>query len=306
MFTYLVRRLLVAIPTLLGVATICFLLLHMVPGDPAQVMAGPGASPEQVEQLRHQFGLDQPLFRQYLTYMGHLLQGDLGTSARTGNTVMDEIATRMPFTIELAVVAMLIAGVVGITFGVIAAVRRNTAVDTALSGVSVLGVSMPVYWIGLMLVLVFAVNLKWLPAAGADTPASYILPAITLALFPIGFISRQVRASMIEALGQDYIRTSYAKGLGRSAVIFRHGLRNALLPVTTIMGLQFGQLLGGAILTETIFAWPGMGRLLVDSIESRDYAVVQGVVFLFAVALIIINLITDVLYCLIDPRIRYD
>lgn len=306
MIGYAARRLMVAVPTLWGVATISFLLLHLIPGDPARVMAGPAASPETVARLRHQFGLDRSLPDQYLTYLGNLLRGDFGTSARTGNPVMTEIAARAPFTIELAVFAIIIAAVAGTLFGVVAAVRRNSAADTALSGFSVLGVSMPVYWVGLLLVLLFAVNLRWLPAAGANSLDSYILPGVTLALFPIGFISRQVRASMIEVLGQDFIRTSYAKGIGRAGVVIRHGLRNALLPVTTVIGLQFGQLLGGAILTETIFAWPGLGRLLVDSISSRDYAVVQGVVFLFAVALIVINLVTDILYSYIDPRIRYD
>lgn len=306
MIGYAVRRLLVAIPTLWGVATISFLLLHLIPGDPARVMAGPAATPVQIAQLRHQFGLDRSLLSQYFTYMGRLLRGDFGTSTRTGNSVISEIGARAPYTVELAVVAIVIAAVVGTTFGVLAAVRRNSPLDTTLSGVSVLGVSLPVYWVGLLFVMVFAVNLHWLPAAGANTPDSYVLPGVTLALFPIGFISRQVRASMIEVLGQDFIRTSYAKGLSRSAVVIRHGLRNALLPVTTVIGLQFGQLLGGAILTETIFAWPGLGRLLVDSINSRDYAVVQGVVFLFAVTLIVINLITDILYSYIDPRIRYD
>jgi ABC-type dipeptide/oligopeptide/nickel transport system permease component len=305
MLSYIARRLLVAIPTLIGVATISFMLLRLIPGDPARVMAGPAASAQTVERLRHQFGLDQPVLQQYLNYIGKLLRGDLGTSARTGTPVIDEITARAPFTVELAIVAIVIAALVGTGLGVLASLRRNGYLDTAVTAVSVIGVSMPVYWVGLLLILTFAVHLRWFPAAGADTPTSYILPGVTLSLFAIGFISRQVRASMIEVLGQDFIRSSYAKGLGRSAVVLRHGLRNALLPVTTVIGLQFGQMLGGAILTETIFAWPGVGRYLVDSISSRDYAAVQGVVFLFAVALIVINLVTDILYSYIDPRIRY-
>lgn len=306
MLGYSVRRLLVAMPTLWGVATISFLLLHLIPGDPAKVMAGPTATPQDVQRLRHQFGLDRPLGAQYLSYLGRLVRGDFGVSTRTGNSVLSEISARAPFTIQLAIFAIIIAALVGTTLGVIAAVKRNTMIDTLLSGLSVLGVSMPVYWVGLLLVMLFAVQFQWLPAAGADTPSSYILPGFSLALFPLGFIARQVRASMIEVLGQDFIRTSYAKGLGRTAGVLRHGLRNALLPVTTVIGLQFGQMMGGAILTETIFAWPGVGRLLVDSIGDRDYASVQGVLFLFAVALIIINLLTDILYSYIDPRIRLD
>jgi peptide/nickel transport system permease protein len=306
MLEYAARRLLVAIPTLWGVATISFLLLHLIPGDPARVMAGPAATAADVARLRQQFGLDRPLLEQYFGYLGDLVRGDLGIAARTGNSVLSEITARAPFTVQLALFAIVLATVVGTLLGVLAAVRRNSMLDTVLSAVSVLGVSMPVYWVGLLFVLLFAVQLQWLPAAGANTVSSYILPGVTLALFPIGFISRQVRASMIEVLGQDYIRTSYAKGLGRTAVVVRHGLRNALLPVTTVIGLQFGQMLGGAILTETIYAWPGLGRLLVDAISNRDYTVVQGVLFLFAIALIVVNLVTDLLYSYIDPRIRFD
>ncbi len=306
MFVYVVRRLAVAIPTLFGVATISFLLLRLIPGDPARVMAGPAASAETVARLRHQFGLDKPVLEQYLSYMGRLLRGDFGTSARTGNSVLSEIGSRAPFTLQLAIVAIVIAVVVGVSLGVIAAVMRDTIVDTGVTAVSVLGVSMPVYWVGLLLVMAFSVHLHWFPAAGAQSLSSYVLPGVTLALFAIGFIARQVRASMIEVMGQDFIRTSYAKGLGTTSVVLKHGLRNALVPVTTVVGLQFGQMLGGAILTETIFAWPGIGRLLVDSINNRDYAQVQGVVVLFAVALIVVNLVTDVLYAYIDPRIRYD
>lgn len=305
MLSYIARRLLVAIPTLLGVATISFMLLRLIPGDPAKVMAGPAAAPQTVERLRHQFGLDRSLVHQYLSFIGKLVRGDLGTSARTGTPVIQEISSRAPYTVELAIVAILIATLVGTTLGVLASLKRNGYLDTFVTGVSVIGVSMPVYWVGLLLILTFSVNLGWFPAAGANTASSYVLPGVTLSLFAMGFISRQVRASMIEVLGHDFIRTSYAKGLGKTAVVLKHGLRNALLPVTTVIGLQFGQMLGGAILTETIFAWPGVGRYLVDSITSRDYAAVQGVVFLFAVALIAINLVTDVLYSYIDPRIRY-
>jgi peptide/nickel transport system permease protein len=306
MLSYVVRRVLIAIPTLFGVATISFLLMRIIPGDPARVMAGPQATPENVAQLRHQLGLDASLGTQYVRYLSRLLHGNLGVSARTGSAVVDEIRTRLPFTVQLALMAIVIAVIVGCTLGILAAVRRDSWVDVVLSAVSVLGVSMPVYWVGLLLVILFSVTLKWLPAAGAGTTSSYILPSITLSLFATGFISRQTRSSMLEVLNQDFIRSARAKGLSQTAIIFRHALRNAALPVITVVGLQFGQLLGGAILTETIFAWPGIGRLLVDSINSRDYSTVQGVVFLFAIALIVVNLVTDLLYSYVDPRIRYD
>jgi peptide/nickel transport system permease protein len=306
MLTYIARRCLIAIPTLLGVATISFMLMRIIPGDPAKVMAGPQASAEQVAQLRHQLGLDDSLSAQYGKYLDRLLHGNLGTSARTGSSVISEISSRAPFTVELALMAMVIAVLLGCTLGIIAAVRRDSWLDAVLSAVSVIGVSMPVYWVGLLFVLLFAVNLHWLPAAGAGSLSAYVLPSVTLSLFATGFISRQTRSSMLEVLGQDFIRSARAKGLGRGAVILRHGLRNASLPVITVVGLQFGQLLGGAILTETIFAWPGIGRLLVDSIASRDYSTVQGVVLLFAIALIVVNLATDLLYSYVDPRIRYD
>lgn len=306
MLTYVARRLLISIPTLFGVATISFMLMRIIPGDPAKLMAGPQASESQVAQLRHQLGLDDSLGAQYVKYLSRLVHGDLGISARTGSSVLSEITARVPFTVQLAVLAIAIAVVVGCTLGIIAAVRRDSWVDAVLSAVSVLGVSMPVYWVGLLLVLLFAVTLHWLPAAGAGSSSSYILPAVTLSLFATGFISRQTRSSMLEVLGQDFIRSARAKGLSRGSIILRHGLRNASLPVITVVGLQFGQLLGGAILTETIFAWPGIGRLLVDSIASRDYSTVQGVVLLFAIALIVVNLLTDIIYSYVDPRIRYE
>ncbi|MBO0704165.1 MAG: ABC transporter permease [Candidatus Dormibacteraeota bacterium] len=306
MVTYIVRRVLIAIPTLVGAATVSFLLMRLIPGDPARVIAGVNAPPADVARIRHQLGLDEPLWQQYVHFIGNLFQLNLGISARTGQSVLGEILGRLPYTIELAVIATAIAIVVGLTLGVLAATRHNSALDVAISALAVFGVSIPVFWTGLLLIILFAVDLRLLPAAGANQPTGFVLPSLTLALFSVGFIARQTRGSMLEVLGLDYVRTARAKGAGRSAVLLKHALRNALLPVVTAIGLSFGQLLGGAILTETIYSWPGVGRLLVDSISSRDYATVQGTVFLFAVALILVNLVTDLVYAYVDPRIRYD
>jgi ABC-type dipeptide/oligopeptide/nickel transport system permease component len=270
------------------------------------VIAGVNATPEDVTRIRHQLGLDQPAWKQYLEFVGNLFRLNLGTSTRTGQPVLDEITSRLPYTIELALISVAIAVVVGIALGVIAASHHNTAVDVAISSIAVLGVSIPVFWTGLLLIILFAVDLRMLPAAGASEPTGFVLPSLTLALFSVGFIARQTRGAMLEVLGLDYIRTARAKGAARGAVLLKHALRNALLPIVTVIGLQFGQLLGGAILTETIYSWPGVGRLLTDSISSRDYATVQGVVFVFAVSLIVVNLFTDLVYAYVDPRIRYD
>jgi peptide/nickel transport system permease protein len=303
--TYLVRRVLVSLPTVLGVATVIFLLVHLLPGDPARVIAGVNATPADVERIRHQIGLDQPGWQQYLSYLARLAHGDLGTSTHTLNPVTAEIAARAPYTAALASLSIVIAIAVGVAAGVVAATRRNTVVDLLISGAAIAGVSIPVYWLGLMLVVLFAIDFRVLPAAGAGGPTSIVLPAITLASFSVGFIARQTRSAMLEVLGQDFVRTARAKGAAERRVLLRHALRNALLPVVTTIGLQFGTLLGGAVLTETVFAWPGIGRLLVDSIFFRDFPVVQGVVLLIAVAFIAVNLVTDLVYAVVDPRIRY-
>jgi peptide/nickel transport system permease protein/oligopeptide transport system permease protein len=303
--TYVARRALAGIPTLWGVATVVFVMARLLPGDPARVIAGVLASPEDVERIRQQMGLNQPLAVQYLDFLGSLLRLDLGTSAHTGAPVIEEIVSRLPYTIELAVVALAVAIVAGVLAGVVAAIRRNTPLDLLVSGLSVFGVSMPVYWLGLMLIIVFAIDLHLLPAAGADEPTSILMPALTLALFSIGLIARMTRSSMLEVLGQDYVRTARAKGAPFRSVVFRHALRNALLPVITVIGLQFGALLGGAVVTETVFAWPGVGRLLVDSIFFRDYPVVQGLVLMFGTTFVVINLLVDLLYAYVDPRIHY-
>lgn len=303
---YLARRLLLALPTLVGAATLTFILVRLIPGDPARVMLGPDATPSEITQFRHQLGFDQSVLVQYLTYMGRLFRGDLGTSAVSGRPVIDEIGARAMNTIELAVAAMLLALIIGGLLGIIAALKRDSIWDVALSGVSVAGVSMPVYWIGLLLVIVFAVNLRWLPSSGSGSWQHIVLPTVTLSFFAVGFLSRQTRSALIDTLEQDYIRSVRARGLSQGAVVMRHALRNASLPIVTVAGLLFAQMLGGAILTETIFSWPGLGQLLVNSINARDYVTVQALVFVFAVTLIVVNLLTDFLYAYLDPRIKYD
>jgi peptide/nickel transport system permease protein/oligopeptide transport system permease protein len=303
--TYVGRRLLAAIPTLWGVATAAFIMARLLPGDPARVIAGVLATQDQVDNLHRQLGLDQPLPVQYLEYLGSLARLDLGTSAHFGDPVSAEIGSRLPYTAELALAALAIATVVGVLGGVAAALRRNTMVDLAISTVSVLGISMPTYWLGLMLIVVFAVQLRLLPAAGADSPGSIVLPAVTLGMLSVGLIARMTRSSLLEVLAQDYVRTARAKGVSPARVVLAHALRNALVPILTSIGLQLGALLGGAVLTESVFGWPGVGRLLLDSIFSRDYPMVQGLVLLFAVTYIVVNLLVDLLYVVVDPRVRY-
>jgi len=303
--TYVARRVVASVPTLWGVATVVFVMARLLPGDPARVIAGVLASPEDVERIRQQMGLDQPLWVQYGNFLGSLLRLNLGTSAHTNAPVIEEIGSRLPYTIELAVVALVLAVTIGVLAGVAAAIRRNTMLDLLISSFSVFGVSMPVYWLGLMMIILFAIDLHLLPAAGADEPTSILMPAVTLALFSLGLIARMTRSSMLEVLGQDYVRTARAKGAPLRSVVFRHALRNALLPIMTVIGLQFGALLGGAVVTETVFAWPGVGRLLIDSIFFRDYPVVQGLVLMFGTTFVAINLLVDVSYAWLDPRIRY-
>jgi len=303
--TYIARRVLSGVPTLWGVATVVFVMARLLPGDPARVIAGVLASPEDVERIRQQMGLDKPLWVQYGNFLGSLLRLNLGTSAHTNAPVIEEIGSRLPYTIELAVVALVLAVTIGVLAGVAAALRRNTMLDLLISSFSVFGVSMPVYWLGLMMIIVFAIYLHLLPAAGADEPTSIVMPAVTLALFSLGLIARMTRSSMLEVLGQDFVRTARAKGAPVRSVVFRHALRNALLPIMTVIGLQFGALLGGAVVTETVFSWPGVGRLLIDSIFFRDYPVVQGLVLMFGTTFVVVNLLVDLLYAYVDPRIHY-
>jgi peptide/nickel transport system permease protein len=302
---YLGQRLVASVVTLLGVSVIVFLMVRLLPGDPARVLAGMLATDEDVVRIRTQLGFDRPLHVQYGIFLARLARGDLGRSARTSEPVLRELGPRLAATLRLAVIAAGLAAVVGVLAGLLAATRPYSAFDYGLSVLTLFGVSMPVYWLGMMLIIVFAIHLNWLPAAGAEGPASAILPALTLAAFSVALIARMTRSSMLEVLGQDFVRTARAKGLGERGVVARHGLRNAMIPVLTVIGLQFGALLGGAVLTESVFGWPGMGQLLVESIFSRDYPMVQGIVLVFSALFILTNLVVDLLYAVIDPRIHY-
>ena len=293
-----------AIPVLFGVSLAVFLMVHLIPGDPAALIAGTDATRADVENVRQSLGLDRPLPVQYIGFVGKALTGDFGKSFRTGRPVLEEIAPRYLNTVALGAIALAIAVVIGMATGIVSAVRRHTAFDNAALLLSLAGVSMPTFFLGLLLMLVFSVWLGWLPLSGKDTWAHYILPAITLSTASIAVISRIMHASLIEVLNEDYVRTARAKGQRESLVIWRHAVRNALIPVVTVSGLQLGYLLGGAVVTETVFAWPGLGRLLVQSILARDFPVVQASVLLLATTFVVINLLTDLIYGLLDPRIR--
>jgi peptide/nickel transport system permease protein len=332
---YILKRLLNLIPVLLGITLLVFILLHLIPGDPAQILAGTRATPEIVEGIREQLGLNKPLPVQYLLFLGNLLHFNLGNSIMSGASIIQEIAIRWPATFELSLAAMLIALILGIPAGVLAAVRKNSAIDNLTMSGSLVGVSMPVFWLGLLLIYLFAVNWQWLPPglrisqevassfkpltgfyvldallqlnwkALKDVLAHLVLPALTLSTIPLAIIARITRSAMLEVLSQDYIRTARAKGVLERWVIFKHALKNALLPVVTIIGLQFGTLLSGAILTETIFSWPGIGFWIYDGILNRDYPVVQGGVIFVSISFVLINLLVDISYAFLDPRIQY-
>jgi peptide/nickel transport system permease protein len=302
---FAVGRLVAAIPTLFGVTLIVFFMVRVLPGDPARLLAGLNASQDEVERIRDQLGLTRPVPLQYAIFLRGLVHGDLGRSIITQAPVIQEIASRLPQTAVLAVTATITAGVLGIISGIIVSTRPYTSGDYLVTFLALAGVSIPVYWLGLMLMLVFAVSLHLVPAGGAAGPTSLILPSITLAAFSMAVIERMTRSSMLEALRQDYVRTARAKGLVERVVVSRHALRNALIPVVTVIGLQFGALFGGAILTETTFAWPGIGRLLIGAITARDYPVIQGVVLLFALLFQAVNVAVDLFYGYIDPRIKF-
>jgi peptide/nickel transport system permease protein/oligopeptide transport system permease protein len=302
---YVARRLLAAVPTLLGVSLVVFMMVRLLPGDPARMVAGLLASEADVDNLRHQLGLDQPAPIQYIDFLGRLVHFDLGTSVRTGQPVLYEIRERLPWTIELAVTSIALAAALGIGAGLIAALYHNQRLDAVVSALMLFGISMPVYWFGLMLIVVFAIKLQWLPAAGSQDPGAWVLPTLTLAAFSVALIARMTRSTMLEVLRANYVRTARAKGQLERAIIYGHALRNAMLPIVTVVGHQFGTLLGGAVLTETVFGWPGMGQLLVDALFARDYPVVQGIVLTFSTLFILVNLGVDLLYSVLDPRIQY-
>jgi len=304
MFAFLVRRLVGAIPVLLVVSIFVFGFVRLLPGDPARLLAGPDASPQDVEAVRVELGLDKPVWLQYGTWVGHLAQGDLGRSSRTRQPVATEIGERFMPTLWLTVAAMVWATLVGMTIGVISGVRRGQWQDQAGMVLAVSGSSFPAFWLGLLLISVFSVRLGWLPTGGYGTWQHFVLPSFTLGVAVAAVLARFTRSAFVEVAGEDYVRTARAEGLPERLVVWKHALRNALLPVITMTGLQFGFLLGGAVVVETVFAWPGLGRLLVDSVSYRDYPVMQAEILLFSLEFILINLAVDVLYAVVNPEIR--
>lgn len=303
---YLLRRLALTIPVLIGVLTLVFALIHLIPGDPVQAMLGETAAPRDVEELRHRLGLDAPLTTQYVQFMRGVARGDLGRSLRTGQPVVASIAERMPATIELALAAVALALVIAIPLGVIAAVKRGTWADHGAMAAALAGVSIPGFWLGPLLALFFAVELGWLPVSGRGTWAHLVLPAVSLGAGLAAVLARITRTTLLEELSQPYVHAVRAKGASPLRVVVRHALRNSLIPVVTVLGLQFGAVLTGTVVTETVFAWPGIGRLLVQSIGFRDYPMVQGCILFIAVTYVTVNLVTDLAYGALDPRIRYE
>ncbi len=332
MLSYIIKRLLWAIPTLLGVSLLVFSMVHMAPGDPALVMLGEHASAQSVAELREQLGLDKPLYEQYIMFVSNAVQGDFGISMASGEPVIDEFMERFPATVELAVFAMFFAVIAGLFAGIISAVKRYSIFDYAAMSTALAGVSMPVFWLGLMLIYFFSVELAWLPVSGRlgyefdiegptglylvdsllvkdydafwDAFKHLILPAIALGTIPMAIVARMTRASMIEVMKEEYIRTARAKGCSRMQVIMVHALKNALLPVLTVIGLMVGTLFAGAILTETTFSWPGIGKWLINAVNQRDFPIIQSTTLIIASMFVIVNLIVDVLYAVVNPRIR--
>jgi peptide/nickel transport system permease protein len=304
MLTFITHRLAGALLVVFGVVTIVFLLIHLIPGDPVEIMLGEAASVTDREALRTALGLDQPLARQFMAYLEGLLRLDLGSSYHSHRPVVELLLERLPATLVLAGMALLITLVMAVPLGIVAAVRRDSLWDSGAMSFSMLGVSVPNFWLGPLLILVFSLGLGWFPVSGRESFGAVVLPAITLGTGLAAVLSRMVRSSMLEVLGEDYMRTARAKGLAPSRVIIHHGLRNALLPVITLLGLQLGALLAGAVITETVFSWPGVGLLTIEAIQSRDYPVVQACVLLISVSYVLINLLTDIAYAWVDPRIR--
>ena len=336
MFKFVLKRLLMLVPTLFGVVTLVFFMVALAPGDPARVMLGERASPEKLEALRIDLGLNKPLIVQYGNYLGRIIRFDFGTSITTGQPVMEEVRDRFPATVELAFFAMIIATFAGVWLGVLSATRRNSWIDLSSMSMALIGVSMPVFWLGLVMIMIFSVGLDLFPTGGRIDVRMYfqpatnfylidtfivflktgdisfftsalhhlILPALTLGTIPLAIIARTTRSSMLEVLRQDYVKTARSAGIKERRVVYRYALRNALLPVVTVVGIQFGMLLSGAILTETIFAWPGIGKWLYHAISARDFPAVQGGIVVISTTFVLINLVVDILYSLINPRIR--
>lgn len=306
MIRYIFKRLAMLIPVLFGVSLVSFSLLQIVPGDPAVMLAGEDANPDFIEAVRKEYGFDQPVTVQYFRFVSRALQGDFGVSIRNREPVINLLKQRFAFTIQLSFLSILIAAFIGLIAGVISATRQYSIFDNLSMVGALFGISMPIFWLGLLLMLVFSVHLRWLPAGGSGELRHLILPAIALGAASAAVIARMTRASMLEVVRQDYIRTARANGLREWVVVYKHALKNAMIPVITVFGLEFGYMLGGAVLTETVFSLPGIGRLMVEGIFQRDYAVVQGSMLLVAGTFVLVNLLTDIAYALFDPKIRYE
>ena len=303
---YVLRRIGLLVPVVLGVVTVVFLIVHLIPGDPVEIMLGEQARAVDREALRHEMGLDKPIHLQYVAFLKGLVRGDLGHSLHTKQPVLTSIARRLPATIELAAAAMAVALLLAIPLGLLAAYKKDSVVDQGSMLFALLGISMPNFWLGPLLIIVFSLKLGWFPVSGRGSLAHVVLPAITLGTAMAAILTRMTRASMLDVIKSDYITTARAKGVRESLVVLKHAFRNALIPVVTIVGLQIGGLLAGSIITETIFAWPGIGRLTIQAINARDYPLVQGCVLIIALGYVLVNFATDLLYGLIDPRIRYE
>jgi ABC-type dipeptide/oligopeptide/nickel transport system permease component len=306
MLRYIIKRIFMLVPVLFGVSVISFSLLHMVPGDPAMILAGDDANPEFIKAVRQEYGLDKPLYVQYGTFIARVVRGDFGTSIRNREPVIKLLRERFLFTMQLSFLAILIAAFIGLIAGVISATRQYSLFDHLSMIGALFGISMPIFWLGLLLMLVFSVYLHWFPAGGKGTLRHLILPAIALGAASAAVIARMTRASMLEVIRQDYIRTARANGLKEFVVTYKHALKNAMIPVITVFGLEFGYMLGGAVLTETVFSLPGVGRLMVEGIFQRDYPVVQASMLMVAGTFVIVNLLTDIAYAFFDPKIRYE
>jgi peptide/nickel transport system permease protein len=305
MLSFIVKRLAWSVPTALMVVVVVFSILHLAPGDPARLVAGDDADPQTLEAIRHDLGLDKPLLEQLAVYTGNLLRLDLGRSIHSKTPVRDELAARLPATAQLAVASLIIAVVLGLPIGMATAVRAGTLWDLIGSLVATILVSAPGFWVGMVLILVFSVGLGWFPAAGSGGLENLVLPAFALSGYSLALVARVTRSECLEVLGQDYVRTARAKGLRENVVLYRHVLKNALLPILTVIGLQFGHALGGAVVVESVFAWPGVGRLVIEAIFRRDFPMVQGALLIISLSFLLVNLLVDVAYAYADPRIRY-
>ncbi|ABR48223.1 binding-protein-dependent transport systems inner membrane component [Alkaliphilus metalliredigens QYMF] len=306
MHIYIAKRLLQAIPVIFLVTVITFSLIHLMPGDPAIMRAGEGASIEQVEAIREAMGLNEPIHQQYLSWVTGLLQGDLGYSLQDGRPVFSTLIQRLPATLYLVMASFVVSIAIGVPIGILSAVKQNTFIDSFARGFALLGISLPSFWFALMMMLLFSYKLQWLPASGSGTLAHLIMPSLALGMASAGLITRMTRSAMLEVLKQDYIRTARSKGLRAQIVIYKHALKNALLPVVTVIGLQLGYRLGGSVIVETVFAYPGIGRFAYNRLLARDFPMIMGNLFIFAMIFIIVNIITDIIYGFLEPRIRYD